>query len=65
MFITGVPESIHRYLDLSLAAARLARVVLRARSDDVNLLAANVPRPDELCLVEDDAEPLHLGEQSA
>ena len=33
VFVMGVPESIHRYLDLSLAAARLARVVLRAGLD--------------------------------
>jgi len=33
VFVTGVPESIHRYLDRSLAAVRLARVVLRTKLD--------------------------------
>lgn len=30
----GVPESIHRYLDLSLAAVKLARVVLQTELDE-------------------------------
>jgi len=61
VFVTGVPVSIHRYLDLSLAVARLARVVLCTGSDKAGLKTAYIPCPDELCLVEDDTVPLHLG----
>ena len=59
----GVPESIHRYLDLSLAVVRLARVVLRTELDEAKLCVTDLlPCPDELCLVKDDTVPLHLGE---
>lgn len=61
----GVPESIQRYLDLSLAVVRLARVVLWTKSDEVRIHVSDyTPSPNELRLVEDDTIPLHLGEQS-
>lgn len=64
VFVTGVPESIHRYLDLSLAAARLARAVLWTGLEGGEFRIIYIPCPDKLCLVKNDTIPSHLGKQT-